>query len=65
MIILKCGGVDYLAWAEGRFLKFKLPQYWKEYGPHINFAALRPDQRAWVLRIDPAQGQKTELADRL
>lgn len=56
---------EWLQRMEKAFEKRKLPQYWKEYGPHINFAALRPDQQAWVLRIDPAQGQKTELADRL
>ncbi len=50
---------------ENAFEKRRLPQYWKEHGPHINFAALRPDQQAWVLRIDPAQGQKAEFADRL
>jgi len=55
----------WLAASERSFLKFKLPQYWKEYGPHINFAALRPDQQEWVLRIDPAQGQKLELSDQL
>lgn len=55
----------WLAASERSFLKFRLPQYWKEYGPHINFAALRPDQQEWVLRIDPAQGQKGELADQL
>lgn len=56
------------AWLEERervFLRSKLPRYWKEYGPHINFAALRPDQQEWVLRIDPSQGQKGELADQL
>lgn len=58
-------GEEWLQRMEKAFEKRKLPQYWKEYGPHINFAALRPDQQAWVLRIDPAQGQKTELADRL
>ncbi|WP_323786423.1 hypothetical protein [Thalassovita sp.] len=58
-------GEEWLQRMEEAFEKRKLPQYWKEYGPHINFAALRPDQQAWVLRIDPAQGQKTELADHL
>lgn len=55
-------------WLEERervFLRSKLPRYWKEYGPHINFAALRPDQQEWVLRIDPSQGQKAELGDQL
>lgn len=47
------------------FLRSKLPRYWKEYGPHINFAALRPDQQEWVLRIDPTQRQKQELAEQL
>ena len=55
----------WLAASERSFLKFRLPQYWKEYGPHINFAALRPDQQEWVLRIDPSQGQKAELAGQL
>ena len=56
------------AWLEDHervFLRSKLPRYWKEYGPHINFAALRPDQQEWVLRIDPSQGQNSELADQL
>lgn len=58
-------GPHKLARLERAFLNFRLPRYWKEYGPHTNFAALRPDQQAWVLRVDPAQGQKLELSDRL
>jgi len=50
---------------ERAFLNFRLPRYWKEYGPHTNFAALRPDQQAWVLRVDPTQGQKLEISERL
>ena len=58
-------GSAWLAESERRFLKGQLPRYWKEYGPHINFTALRPDQQEWVLRIDPSQRQKLELADLL
>lgn len=58
-------GEAWLIRAEDCFLRSKLPNWWKQYRPHINFAALRPDQQEWVLRIDPSQGQKTELADQL
>lgn len=58
-------GEAWLIRAEGCFLRSKLPNWWKQYRPHINFAALRPDQQEWVLRIDPSQGQKAELADQL
>ncbi|MCC1480013.1 hypothetical protein [Roseibaca sp. Y0-43] len=58
-------GEAWLRKAEGCFLRSKLPNWWKQYRPHINFAALRPDQQEWVLRIDPTQGQKAELADQL
>lgn len=58
-------GEAWLIRAEECFLRSKLPTWWKQYRPHINFAALRPDQQEWVLRIDPSQGQKAELADQL
>lgn len=56
---------EWLRCCEENFLRKKLPQWWKQYGPHIRFHALRPDQQAWVLRIAPSQGQKSELADAL
>ncbi len=58
-------GEAWLRWSEECFLRFRLPNWWKQYRPHINFAALRLDQQEWVLRIDPSQGQKAELADHL
>jgi|APCry4251928276_1046603.scaffolds.fasta_scaffold69987_2 hypothetical protein len=58
-------GAVWLEEEERKFLKSKLPRYWKDFGPHINFAALRPDQQEWVLRIDPTQRQKLELAEQL
>lgn len=58
-------GDAWLRKAEGCFLRSKLPNWWKQYRPHVHFAALRPDQQEWVLRIDPTQGQKAELADQL
>lgn len=54
---------QWLRSAEERFLRSKLPRWWKEFKPHIRFHALRPDQQAWVLKIDPSQGQKSELSD--
>lgn len=58
-------GPAWLEAEERKFLKSKLPRYWRDFGPHINFAALRPDQQEWVLRIDPTQRQKLELAEQL
>ena len=60
-----CRGAAWLRRAEECFLRSKLPNWWKQYRPHVHFAALRPDQQEWVLRIDPSQGQKAELADQL
>lgn len=56
---------EWLRSCEDHFLHKKLPQWWKQYGPHVRFRALQPHQQAWVLRIDPSQGQKSELADAL
>ena len=56
---------EWLRSCEENFLHKKLPQWWKQYGPHIRFHALQPHQQAWVLRIDPSQGQKSELSDAL
>jgi hypothetical protein len=56
-------GDEWLRSCEKAFLNHHLPRWWKKYGPHIRFHALRPDQQAWVLRIDPSQGQKLELSD--
>lgn len=58
-------GKEVLRSSEENFLRKKLPQWWKQYGPHVRFHALRPDQQAWVLKIDPSQGQKSELSDTL
>lgn len=58
-------GPEWLRSCEENFLHKKLPQWWKQYGPHIRFHALQPHQQAWVLRIDPSQGQKAELSDAL
>lgn len=60
-----CRGAAWLRRAEECFLRSKLPNWWKQYRPHVHFAALRPDQQEWVLRIDPSRGQKAELADQL
>jgi hypothetical protein len=56
---------EWLRSCEENFLHKKLPQWWKQYGPHIRFHALQLHQQAWVLRIDPSQGQKSELSDAL
>ncbi len=61
----QCRGPEWLRSCEENFLHKKLPQWWKQYGPHIRFHALQPHQQAWVLRIDPSQGQKSELSDAL
>jgi hypothetical protein len=61
----QCRGPEWLRSCEENFLHKKLPQWWKQYGPHIRFHALEPHQQAWVLRIDPSQGQKSELSDAL
>ncbi len=61
----QCRGPEWLRSCEENFLHKKLPQWWKQYGPHIRFNALQPHQQAWVLRIDPSQGQKSELSDAL
>lgn len=58
-------GEEALRASEENFLHSKLPQWWKQYGPHVRFHALQPHQQAWVLRIDPSQGQKSELSDAL
>ncbi len=58
-------GPEWLRSCEENFLHKKLPQWWKQYGPHVRFHALQPHQQAWVLRIDPSQGQKSELSDAL
>lgn len=58
-------GDEWLRSCEKAFLNHHLPRWWKKYGPHVRFHALRPDQQAWVLRIDPSQGQKSELSDAL
>ncbi|WP_292288847.1 hypothetical protein [Marivita sp.] len=60
-----CNGEEWLRQAEKSFLRNKLPKYWKEYGPHINFNALTPEQQVWVMRIDPDQRQNLERADAL
>ena len=62
---LEYRGAVWLEEEERKFIKSKLPRYWRDFGPHINFAALRPDQQEWVLRIDPTQRQKLELAEQL
>lgn len=49
----QCRGPEWLRSCEENFLHKKLPQWWKQYGPHIRFHALQPHQQAWVLRIDP------------
>ncbi len=54
-------GDQWLRHAEERFLKFKFPSWWKEFKPHIRFHALRPDQQALVVKIDPAMGQNLEF----
>ena len=61
----QCRGPEWLRSCEENFLHSKLPQWWKQYGPHIRFHALQPHQQAWVLRIDPSRGQKSELSDAL
>ena len=61
----QCRGPEWLRSCEENFLHKKLPQWWQQYGPHIRFHALQPHQQAWVLRIDPSQGQKSELSDAL
>lgn len=57
-----CGGPDWISYAEARFLKHKLPRWWKEFKPHINFHALKPFQQEWILRIDPDQAGKLKVA---
>ena len=56
---------EWLRSCEENFLHCKLPQWWKQYSPHVRFHALQPHQQSWVLRIDPSQGQKSELSDAL
>ena len=58
-----CHGEEWLRQCETTFLRHRLPKYWAQYGPHINFNALTAEQQDWVLRIDPDQRQNLELAD--
>lgn len=57
-----CGGPDWIPYAEAIFLKNKLPRWWKEFAPHINFLALKPHQQQWILRIDPDHANKLKVA---
>ncbi|MBL8572686.1 MAG: hypothetical protein JNM13_03325 [Hyphomicrobiaceae bacterium] len=57
-----CGGPEWIQYAEALFLKHKLPSWWKEFKPHINFLALKPFQQEWILRIDPDQANKLKMA---
>lgn len=60
-----CNGEEWLRQCEATFLRSKLPRYWAEYGPHINFNALTAEQQDWVMRIDQDQRQSLELVDDL
>lgn len=57
-------GQEWLLSSEEAFLR-KFPQWWKQYGPHIRFHALRLEQQGWILKIDPSAGQKLKLSDLL
>ncbi|SFL48648.1 hypothetical protein SAMN04488004_12219 [Loktanella salsilacus] len=59
------GTDEWLRSAENFFRHSKFPKWWAQYKHHVRFHALQPFQQAWVLEVDPAQGQKLELSDSL
>jgi hypothetical protein len=55
-------GMEWITQADAHFLALKLPKWWKEFKPHINFLALKTHQQEWILRIDPDQANKLKVA---
>jgi hypothetical protein len=56
---------DWVTQTEKSFLVRKLPKWWREFKPHVNFLALKPHQQEWILRIDPDQASKFKGAPSL